>query len=179
MAQNSKTKTLYTRYPLPHIIAYNGITILHFALGIVGIYLGIGWFLAAVYGVFAFAVMYIFMPLKVCPNCTYYRLDNSRCISGLNLLSKIIAPKGLSKNFSRRAKGLFCHNNYYLAALVLPIVLIFIAVIVDFSLLLLGIVVALAALLAFRFFVLFPKVACVNCAAKYKCPNAAQMGLDK
>jgi hypothetical protein len=179
MAHESKTKPLYTRYPLPHIITYNGITLLHFALGILGIYMGIGWLLALLYGVFAFAVMYIMMPLKVCPNCVYYRLDNSRCISGLNLLSKKITYEGLPINFSKRAKGWLCHNNYYLAGLILPLPLILIGMLFNFSVTLVGIFVAIAALLAFRFFVLFPKIACVNCAAKYKCPNAAQMGLNK
>jgi hypothetical protein len=36
---------------------------------------------------------------------------------------------------------------------------------------------ALVALLLFRFFVIFPKIACLHCAAKYQCPQAGKMGV--
>jgi hypothetical protein len=36
---------------------------------------------------------------------------------------------------------------------------------------------AVLALLLFRFFVIFPKVACVHCYAKNRCPNAIKMGM--
>jgi hypothetical protein len=41
----------------------------------------------------------------------------------------------------------------------------------------LGIFVVLVGLLLFRFFVIFPKLACLHCAAKFKCPQAGQMGV--
>ncbi|UCD21381.1 MAG: hypothetical protein JSW22_04805, partial [Chloroflexota bacterium] len=81
---------LYTRYPTTSILVYNGTTVLHFLLGGTGIILGygshIGYILGALYLAFSFAEMYLHMPLKVCPNCVYYKLDNSICISGLNLV---------------------------------------------------------------------------------------------
>jgi hypothetical protein len=32
-------------------------------------------------------------------------------------------------------------------------------------------------LLLFRFFIIFPKIACIHCYAKYICPQAGQMGV--
>lgn len=42
----------------------------------------------------------------------------------------------------------------------------------------LGGVLLLVALLAFRFFYVFPRVSCVHCRAKNACPNARSMGLS-
>ena len=42
---------------------------------------------------------------------------------------------------------------------------------------LLGVFIVLVGLLLFRFFVIFPKLACLHCAAKFKCPQAGQMGV--
>ena len=117
------------------------------------------------------------MPLTVCPNCVYFLLDNSLCISGLNALSKKITKKGDLNDFSKRAEGLFCFNNMYIVALVIPIIAIIPALIFNFSMPLLIIFLALIALLAFRFFVIFTKIACLHCRAKYKCPQAGQMGV--
>jgi hypothetical protein len=130
-----------------------------------------------VYLVFAFAEMYVLMPLKVCPNCVYYKVQDSLCISGLNIISKRIAQPGDPKNFARRAEGVLCPNNLYMASLIVPIIAIIPALIVNFSIALLGIFVALVGLLLFRFFVIFPKLACLHCAAKFKCPQAGQMGV--
>ncbi len=73
------------------------------------------------------------MPLKVCNNCVYYRLNNSCCISGLNVVSKRFAKAGDVKAFSNRAKGPFCSNNLYLASLVIPIIAMIPALILKFS----------------------------------------------
>ena len=78
------------------------------------------------------------MPLKVCPNCVYYRLDNSLCISGLNLFSRKIAREGNIGDFGKRAIGTFCPNNLYLASLALPVVGIIPALFLNFSFILLG-----------------------------------------
>jgi hypothetical protein len=51
------------------------------------------------------------------------------------------------------------------------------ALILNFSFLLLAIFLAVVGLLLFRFFVVFPKIACVHCSAKYKCPQAEAMGV--
>jgi hypothetical protein len=182
--QPSKTKArLYTRYPLSSVFIYNSSTILHFLLGGIGIALGYsfsswaGYTFGVVYLVLAFAEMYVLMPLKVCPNCVYYKAQDSLCISGMNVVSKRIAPAGDPKNLTRRAEGLLCPNNLYMASLIVPIIAIIPALIVNFSIALLGIFAVLVGLLLFRFFVIFPKLACLHCAAKFKCPQAGQMGV--
>ncbi len=173
---------VYTRYPLSSILTYNGTTILHFFLGATGIILGynswIGYLLGSVYLAFSLAEMYVHMPLKVCPNCAYYRLENSRCISGLNVVSRKVAREGNVKNFPSRAKGLFCPNNLYIASLVIPIIAVIPALVLNFSFLVLAILLVVVGLLLFRFFVIFPKIACVHCRAKNVCPQAQSMGLS-
>ena len=173
---------VYTRYPISSILIYNGTTILHFVMGGIGILLGydspIGYILGSIYLIFAIGEMYVHMPLKVCPNCVYYKLDNSICISGLNLVSRKIAKEGSIKHFPNRAKGLFCSNNIYIAALVVPIIAIVPALIINFSFILLAILIALVGLLLFRFFVIFTKIACVHCRANNICPQAKSMGLS-
>jgi hypothetical protein len=174
---------LYTRYPLSSVLVYNGSTILHFLLGGIGIALGYGfsswagYTFGAVYLVLAFAEMYVLMPLRVCPNCVYYKAQDSLCISGLNVVAKRIAKAGDPNNLAQRAEGLLCPNNLYIASLIVPILAIIPALIINFSVALLGVFVALVGLLLFRFFVIFPKLACLHCAAKFKCPQAGQMGV--
>ena len=121
--------------------------------------------------------MYILMPLLVCPNCVYYRMENSRCISGLNIFSRMIAKQGDTARFGSRSQGFFCSNNRYLAALMLPIVAIIIGLALSFSWVKVTFLLALMILLIYRFFVIFPKVACVHCLAKFICPQAEAMGV--
>ncbi|UCE36734.1 MAG: hypothetical protein JSW00_14640 [Thermoplasmata archaeon] len=182
-AEHIPKAELYTRYPLPNIIIYNGVTIFHYSLGSIGIILGyhftgLGILLGIIYLVFAFTQMYVIMPLTVCPNCIYYKLKNSVCTSGLNLVSRKIAKEGDLKNFPKRAGG-FSHNKLYMASLFIPIVAIIPALIIDFSILLLGVFIMVVGLLLFRMLVVFRKTACVHCRAKIMCPNAKAMGLDK
>jgi hypothetical protein len=134
--------------------------------------------IGSVYLVFALVEMYLLMPLKVCPDCPYYSLKNSLCISGLNVVSRKLTRGGNIQEFSQRAKGLLCPNNLYIASLALPIILLIPALIINFSFLALGILIVLIGLLVFRFFVIFPKVACGHCRAKDICPNAKAMGLS-
>jgi hypothetical protein len=182
MAVLQKAK-LYRKYPTANILIYNGSTFLHFALGGIGIIVGygswgwIGYVLGISYLVFAFGEMYLVMPLAVCPNCVYCRLDGGLCISGLNVVSRRLARAGNAADFAKRAQGLFCPNNMYIAALVIPIVALIPALIWNFSWYLLVILGAVLGLLAFRFFVIFPKLACVHCLAKFKCPQAGKMGV--
>ncbi len=181
-SKKNKAK-LYIRYPLSSVLIYNSSTILHFLLGGFGIILGyrfspgIGYTFGILYLVFSFIEMYIMMPLTVCPNCVYYRAKDARCVSGLNLLSNKIAKEGNLKEFPNRAKGLFCPNNLYMASLIVPILAIIPALIVNFSVGLLLIFLTVVGLLLFRFFILFPKIGCVHCSAKYKCPQAGAMGV--
>lgn len=184
MAALKKTKAkLYKRYPFVNILIYNGSTILHFTLGGIGIILGysfwgwIGHLLGIVYLVFAFGEMYLLMPFAVCPNCVYYRLGGSLCISGLNVVSRKLAQAGKVEDFAKRAEGLLCPNNLYLASLIVPILALIPALIVNFSWSLPVIFVAVIGLLVFRFFVIFPKLACVHCQAKFQCPQAGMMGV--
>ena len=173
---------VYTRYPLSGLLIYNGVTFLHYVVGGTGIILAYeaslaGVIVGALYMVFAFAQMYLVMPLVVCPNCVYYGLESSRCVSGLNLVSRKIAKEGDLKDFYKRGQGILCHNNLYLASFAFPIVAILPGLTIDFSYLVLGLLLGVVALLAFRFFVLFKRVACVHCRAKNECPNAQSMGI--
>ncbi|MCJ7783521.1 MAG: hypothetical protein MUP41_06275 [Desulfobacterales bacterium] len=184
MESEKDTKAeLYSRYPLSSVLIYNGSTILHFLLGGIGIALGysfspwVGYTFGILYFVFSFVEMYVIMPLTVCPNCVYFRVKDSLCVSGLNMLSKMIAKEGDLKDFPRRAEGLFSPNNLYLASLIVPILAMIPALIVNFSGDLLLIFLAVVALLLFRFFIIFPKVACLHCRAKYECPQAGAMGV--
>ena len=178
----SKT-ALYTRYPLVNILIYNGATIAHYALGGTGIILGYGswpgYLLGSLYIVLSFMEMYVHMPLQVCPDCVYYSLGNSRCISGLNLVSRRTAKEGNVNNFGKRAAGPFCPNNLYIASLVVPIIAIIPALVINFSFTVLAIFIVLVALLLFRFFVIFPRIACVHCRAQNICPQARSMGFGK
>ncbi|MFC1868677.1 hypothetical protein ACFL0H_11160 [Thermodesulfobacteriota bacterium] len=174
---------VYTRYPLSNTLIYNGTTILHYLFGTAGIIMGYNFSSAAytfsiLYLLFSLVQMYVLMPLMVCPNCVYYRTDNSLCVSGLNIFSKRIAKQGEINKFSNRAKGLFCHNNLYMAALFIPVIAMIPAVILNFSFTLLIILLVVLGLLLFRFFVIFPKTACIHCMAKKQCPNAQVMGLS-
>ena len=51
------------------------------------------------------------------------------------------------------------------------------ALIVNFSVALLLIFLAVVGLLLFRFFIIFPKIACLHCRAKFECPQAGAMGV--
>ena len=182
MARHKKAE-LYKRYPAASILTYNGTTVLHFLLGGIGIALGYsfaawaGTLFGALYLVLALAEMYVLMPLAVCPNCVYYRMSEAVCISGLNIISRKIAKAGDARDFSKRAQGVFCPNNLYLASLVIPLIAMLPALAVNFSFLLLALFLAVLGLLLFRFFVIFPKLACLHCHAKFKCPQAGAMGV--
>jgi hypothetical protein len=139
----------------------------------------IGYLVGALYLAFSFTEMYLHMPLKVCRNCVYYKLDNSLCISGLNLVSRKVAKEGTVLAFSDRAKGSLCPNNLYIASLVAPIIVIIPALVLDFHYPVLVILLILVGLLLFRFFVIFPKTACIHCRAQNICPQARSMGFGR
>jgi len=174
---------LYKNYPRSSILIYNGSTVIHYLLGGIGIIIGYGfsswagYLFGLLYLVFSFVEMYVVMPLKICPHCVYYRMKDAVCISGLNVVSQKITQEGDQKDFVKRAEGLFCFNNIYIAALIIPILAIIPALFINFSVVLLIIFLVLVLLLLFRFFVIFPKIACLHCLAKYKCPQAGSMGV--
>ena len=181
MAKGAKVES-YTRYPLSGLLIYNGSTVLHYLVGGAGIMIGYsstaGYVVGGIYLVFAFVQMYVLMPLAVCPNCVYYRLKDSLCVSGMNLVSRRITKEGDLKDFANRGQGIVCHNNAYMAALFIPVVAMIPALVISFSFPLLGLFLALVGLMVFRMFVVFPKVACVHCRAKRECPNAQAMGIS-
>ena len=117
------------------------------------------------------------MPLTVCPNCVYYRMKDSRCVSGLNIISRKLAKEGNPDDFPKRAEGFFCYNNIYMATLFFPIVASVPALIFNFSLFLLTAFLLVLGLLIFRFFVIFPKIACLHCNAKFTCPIGEKIGV--
>lgn len=83
------------------------------------------------------------------------------------------------KDFPKRARGIFCPNNLYLAALAIPIIAMVPALIINFTLPVLIILFVVIGLLVFRFLVIFPKIACVHCRAQNICPQAQSMGFGK
>jgi hypothetical protein len=90
-----------------------------------------------------------------------------------------MVKEGNIKDFPKRGQGLFCHNNLYMAAKLIPILAMIPALFLNFSFVLLTIFLTVVGLLLFRIFVIFPKIACVHCRAKNICPNAKAMGLSK
>lgn len=183
MPTKSKKAPLYKRYPQTSVLIYNGSTVIHFLLGGMGIIIGYtrpawaGYLFGGAYLVFAFAEMYLLMPLVVCRNCVYFRMGGALCISGLNVWSRKITSQGKPKDFSKRGEGLFCPNNLYMASLAIPILALIPALIINFSVVLLVIELGLVSLLLYRFFVIFPKLACLHCQAKFNCPQAEAMGV--
>ena len=180
---NSKKKAiLHKKYPLSSTLIYDGITILHYLFGGLGIFVGFNFSVLGIsigvgYMIFATAQMFILMPLTVCKNCVYYDMKDSRCISGLNLFSRKITKKGDPKNFKKRAEGIFCYNNIYMASFFIPIISNAILLIINFSLSLLFLLLGTIGFLVFRFFVIFPKIACLHCYAKFQCPIGEMIGV--
>jgi hypothetical protein len=180
---NAPSETqVYTRYPVWSVALYDGLTAVHFLLGGVALLFAYPWRvglpLALAYVLFAFLEMFLLMPLVVCPSCVYYRLEGSLCVSGMNRWSRRIAQPREASRFEERANGLLCPNNLYLIVLVFPIVAVVPGLALSFSWGMLLAVLGLIALLLFRFFVVFTRVACVHCRAKNVCPNARSMGLS-
>lgn len=174
---------IHKRYPASSVVLYNGVTVLHFGLATAGLVVAfsrwpfVGGLLGAVYCVFAFAQMYLIMPLTVCPYCVYRTLSDSRCVSGLNLLSPRFSRVRSPEEFGRRAEGVLCHNNVYMGALAAPLALIAVGLVLNFSVAGVVCLALLAGLLACRYFGLFKRVACPHCAMKGRCPNAKAMGI--
>lgn len=180
--KNTEKVPTFKRYPLSHVLIYNGITVMHFLLGGMGIIYGYnftwaGKLIGYLYLAFAFIQEGVIMPLTVCPACEYYHRKNTLCVSGRNIISKRVWNRPEKKDLSERSKGFFCHNHLLLMSLVIPIIIMIHALIFNFSLFLLFLLVTLISLLLFRILLVIPKVACIHCLAKTKCPNAEAMGI--
>jgi hypothetical protein len=174
---------LYDRYPISSVLIYNSTTIIHFLIGglIIGysktIFNDIGSYLGLLYIALSMIQMYILMPFQVCKNCVYYKIENSLCISGLNVVSKTLVKPSPAQNLSKRAQGLLCPNNLYIASLVFPILCAVPLLINKFSTTLLLLELFLFTFLIIRFFYIIPQLACVHCRSKFVCPQAGQMGV--
>ena len=173
---------LYSRYSEWSVALYDATTVGHYGLGAAGIYLayGLGWpadLFGSLYLAFALAQMYVLMPLMVCPNCVYCRLEGLPCPSGMDVVSRRFARQGDLERFGDCSKGVFCHNNLYMAALFIPVPAIIPRLVIAFSVAALAMLLGVVALLAFRMFVLFPKISCRHCRAKRNCSNAQSMGI--
>jgi len=178
-----KKAKLYDRYPLSSILTYNGITVLHFLVGGVVLFSTVRFFgvwggvLGLSYASFSFIEMYVMMPLQVCRNCVYVRLENGMCISGLNVIARKVEKKGDASDFPKRAQGLFCPNNLYILSLVFPILAGIPILVLNYSNSLLCLEILLFMLLAARFLYVIPQLVCVHCRSKFVCPQAGQMGV--
>lgn len=180
--ENKEIIETYKRYPLSYILIYNGLTVIHFLLGGMGIiygynFTGAGKLIGYFYLAFAFVQMYIVMPLKVCPACVYHSKNKARCISGLNIISKRVMHCQKTKDLSKRGKGLLCHNHLYIVALVIPVIFMLHALVFNFSFFLLFLLLVIISMLLLRILIIFPKMACIHCMANDKCPNAEAMGI--
>ncbi len=82
-------------------------------------------------------------------------------------------------DFPSRSKRGLSYNKLYMAALFVPVILMVPALILNFSLLLLVVFLAVVGSLLLRMFVVIPKVACSHCSAKKRCPNAISIGLSE
>lgn len=176
--------TVYQRYPIKNIIIYNFVTAAHYLLGFVGILIAFdfsvaGKIAAIIYISFAFIQMYVLMPIMVCNNCIYTRKPDMLCISGLNYFSRKMFSNGDISKFENRGRGVLCHNNLYLSAKVLPLLIILPFLFLNFSTTLLILFLMILGLLLFRAFYIFKKIACNHCLAKNICPNAKSMGLSE
>ncbi len=156
---------VYQRYPIQSVAIYNLVTVFHYGLGYVGILFAfdfstIGRIIATVYISFAFIQMYILMPILVCPNCVYTNKPNMLSISGMNIFARKLFTNGNVNNFGSRGKGILCHNNLYLLAKVLPLLIILPFLFINFSFTLLIIFFLVLGLMLFRVFYIFQKIAC-------------------
>jgi hypothetical protein len=174
---------LNKRYPTSTVWIYNATTVLHYILGSVGIMAGynfaplVGYPAGFVYLALAFAEMYIWMPMKVCPNCFYYKLEGSLCMAGLNVISQKVALEGKTADFGKRGAGPLCTDNLSLGILALPLVVMLPAFFFNFSIALLVCYAAVGILLVFRYAYFFPRLACRLCRSKAICPQAARLGV--
>jgi hypothetical protein len=174
---------LFKKYPLSSSVVYNGATVIHFLVGGLVIsfadrFIGpLGGILGLVYILFSFLDMYVLMPLQVCKNCVYVRLDQAVCISGLNIVARKFMRGGNPSDFPRRARGLLSPNNFYLFSLLFPVACGIPILIFNYSVTLLLLETSLFILLVTRFAWIIPKLACVHCLSKFVCPQAGLMGV--
>lgn len=174
----------FSKYPLKSLLIYYLATILHYLFGYFGIliafdYSSAGKIVSAAYLCFAIVQMYILMPMMVCPNCAYTNKPEMLCISGLNVIARKFFPKGDLNNFKSRSEGILCHNNLYMSAKILPVLIILPFLFINFSWALLLLLISVIGLLLLRIFYIFKKIACNHCLVRNICPNAISMGIGE
>ncbi len=175
---NLEKEKTYKRYPILTVLLFNTITILVYLLGSFGIMLGYNFSWAGnivgyIYFIFAGVQMVLILPIFVCPNCVYFHMDGSRCMSALNIFSKRIAKPGNEKDFFKRQEGLLCSNHLSIIALFIPVLIMIHALIFNFSLLLLMVFLLTIDLITLRSLVILPKMICKYCLARQNCPSVS------
>ena len=171
--------TSFRRYPLWRVLGFNGLTILHYAIGCAAVALAypsypvIGLPLSAAYLVFALVQLYVLMPVIVCPGCVYRTIHTGRCATGLNVLSARLCPSApAATGFEERAHGALCQSSLCLWSLILPVPLAAPALVLWFTWTALALTLTVAGLAAVRLVVVARRAVCSHCLARRWCPAA-------
>jgi len=164
------------RYPLWRVLALNGLTVLAYAVATLAIvvayrpYPVVGLPVGLAYATFALVQLYVFKPLVVCPGCVYRGIDDGRCPTGLNLLSRRLGPPSAdATGFRERGSGLLCQNTLSRWSWILPVPLALPGLLLAFSWPAAALIVAVVALALGRRLVV-RKTACPHCLARRWCP---------
>ncbi len=122
------------------------------------------------YSYLAFSIIMVFLVLRklVCTNCYYY---GKKCAIGWGKLSAVFFKKGDINKFSSN-KGIKIAPIVYGIISFVPIVLIIIAIILDFSITKLIVLVLLLALSAYSGSI-GRKKSCIKCKMRLICPGCA------
>ena len=166
----------WRRCPLWRVIAYTGLTLLHYGLGTALLLVAyrlvpaLAWPLAVSYLVFAVTQRYVFMPLVVCPGCAYLTIEGGRCPCGTNLLApRLMRLSAASDGFATRATGVLAPRKLDLAALVLPALLALPALLFAYSWVTLSLVAIVGVLVVLRLALIEP-AQCARCLERRWCP---------
>ena len=164
------------RYPLWRVLALNGLTLLAYAAATLAIvvayrrYPVVGWPVGLSYATFAVVQLYVFKPLVVCPGCVYRGIDDGRCPSGLNRLSRRLGPPPAdATGFRERGSGLLCQNRLARWSWILPVPLALPGLVLAFSWPAAALVAAVVGLTLTRWLVV-RLTACPHCLARRWCP---------
>ncbi|MEW6666923.1 MAG: hypothetical protein AB1512_17105 [Thermodesulfobacteriota bacterium] len=106
-----------------------------------------------------------------------YPLSSVLIYDGSTVLHFLLGGAGILLGYGFSSWAGYTFGILYLASLILPILAMVPALFLNFSAALLDIFLGISALLLFRFFVIFPKIACLHCCAKHQCPQAGAMGV--
>jgi len=165
------------RYPVWRVLGLNALTVLAYCAATLAIVVAyrpwpvVGWPVGLSYATFALVQLYVFKPLVVCPGCTYRDIDDGRCPSGLNLLSRRLCPTSAdTTGFRERGSGLLCQNRLSRWSWILPVPLALPGLLLAFSWPAAALVAAVVALVLTRWLVM-RLTACPHCLARRWCPT--------